>query len=333
MKRLLQHRIHNKLYQLQQKSMSLSNNSNSTNSNSNSSSSNSSISEEINNRMNKYKERPKSDLVILYPSVISNLMKTTVLNWNKKNYSIVFDFNKLLNYNGIKVIETEDKYFNEWIKKPETINEIPEIQKIIDYKKTCTKIDHNKMSEDSVIEKVNEVIKDLSERVSDNTIKNIIKKEFSCDYGTKKETNVLDLYNQEYETHLKYTNELFYKELDKYILGGRVDGINIKDIKNPIIVEAKNRINNLFDFVPVYEKMQVHCYMKMLDINETHLIEKYKNTHKIHNIKFREEFYEYLDIYFSNIVSIILKIKSDPSFYNKMSLSEKKTYLINNIRE
>lgn len=329
MKRQLQHRIHNKLLH-SQKYMSPNNIISKEINNSNS---NSSISEEINNRMNKYKERPKSDLVILYPSVISNLMKTTVLNWNKKNYSIVFDFNKLLNYNGIKVIETEDKYFNEWIKKPDTINEIPEIQKIIDYKKICTEIDHNKMSEDSVIEKVNEVIKDLSEKVSDNTIQNIIKKEFSCDYGTKKESNVLDLYNQEYETEIKYTNELFYKKMDKYILGGRVDGINIKDIKNPIIVEAKNRINNLFDFVPVYEKMQVHCYMKMLDINKTHLIEKYKNTHKIHNIEFSEEFYEYLDIYFSNIVSIILKIKSDPSFYNKMSLSEKKIYLINNIRE
>lgn len=263
--------------------------------------------------ISKFKE--KKENVIFYPSVVSGIMKTTVLNWNKNTYNLVFDFNKLLEYNGISTSESQESYIKEWEKKSKV------------------KLKAMGSIDTSNLESVQNRVKEIEEiKEIDQTVKKLLIKEYNCEYGTKKEDSALDIYNNTYNTKVKFTNELLCKNFKDYTLGGRVDGLNLKDPENPIVVEAKNRTKKLFNFIPVYEKMQVHCYMKMLNVKESHLIEKYENTHKIHSVPFDDDFYDYIHEYFNTIKNVILEIKKDPEIYIGLDISDKKKFLISRIR-
>ena len=50
---------------------------------------------------------------------------------------------------------------------------------------------------------------------------------------------------------------------DVVILTGKVDGI-IQEDGQPVLVETKSRRNRLFAGIPVYEKVQMEAYMRMI---------------------------------------------------------------------
>ena len=70
-----------------------------------------------------------------------------------------------------------------------------------------------------------------------------------------------------------------------YVLVGKVDGVitemDNETLENPIILEIKNRTKELFNEIRDYEKLQMYCYMLLLNHNEVWLTEALKHDNQV----------------------------------------------------
>jgi hypothetical protein len=111
-------------------------------------------------------------------------------------------------------------------------------------------------------------------QITEAEVKEYVTSTLSQSYGHAREKQTLkDM------PDVKQNNHKFYcKSLDRienvsfqcrYQLGGKIDGL-----QNNRLIEIKNRKQRFMQPLPLYDIIQTHCYMWVLDQTECHLIEQ-----------------------------------------------------------
>ena len=164
-----------------------------------------------------------------------------------------------------------------------TVDNITLIQDTIDCENT-------QVREQKVQELTQELVNE--HHVDPTEILQQVQSHVNTERGKRDETNGIQMYTKITSKKIQNSNNKFYKRYlkdgnnIKYGIGGRVDGIT----EDGILVEVKNRQKRLFNYVPPYEKVQIHIYMYLLNKTECHLIECFKSDTVKHIIEFDDAF-------------------------------------------
>ena len=106
-------------------------------------------------------------------------------------------------------------------------------------------------------------------------------------FGTRHEDSVADMFHaQTGNTIVKDNARQTWEFMDGFLIVGRFDGFT----DTGTLVEIKNRMNRLFLKVPEYERVQVHVYMQLAEVEEAIVIERFGKAIAIHEMKRDEKF-------------------------------------------
>ena len=104
-------------------------------------------------------------------------------------------------------------------------------------------------------------------------------------YGITNEDKVLknfenfvnSIEEEEVKIQIQKDQRIYYRKINnKYTLNGRIDSWEIHPDGTRIIIETKNRKNNLFHSLREYEKIQVHAYLYLFpNIKCAKLVERF----------------------------------------------------------
>ncbi len=83
-------------------------------------------------------------------------------------------------------------------------------------------------------------------------------------YGVHGESQFIEKHNSEYAIPIQRDDRLHSKTIEKGVFSWCIDG-RIDGLKNNTIVEIKHRRAELFEEVPIYELVQLHAYMFLLE--------------------------------------------------------------------
>jgi hypothetical protein len=102
----------------------------------------------------------------------------------------------------------------------------------------------------------------------------------NTNFGTRNETDVLKIYEELKGVLIVKDNIYRKKKIIENLnfsvcIGGKIDGIN-NDTET--IIEIKNRMHKLFYDLREYEKVQLMCYMYLLNKKNGHLVEAMKKS-------------------------------------------------------
>ena len=216
----------------------------------------------------------------------------------------------------IKITVTEKpKTAIKKISKQNNINIEKELTECIKNTKTVKELEEKKQE---IFKKIEHLPKEEKKEIKESIVQLT-----NTSFGTKNESSVINLYEIETKNDVVllndyYTINLFNSLNYNYYLGGKVDGITSD---KSAIIEVKNRVNRLFYTIKDYENVQIHAYMKILDIDTVHLIECLKNDQCKYNIlpmTFNKEFFDkeimnnfikFIDFFERFLVDDDLKIK------------------------
>jgi len=167
--------------------------------------------------------------------------------------------------------------------------------RIVERIKTETRFDINEKSLKSVTDKQVDVVKfvmDLQVRpttASDSDIVSAAVEEVQQTFGSRNESVTISRLEQLHDTKVTDNNaKLYYLSLSPdVLLCGRIDGF-----MGGKLIEVKNRRSRFFHQVPVYEKVQLHCYMKMVDVREATLVEHYNDDIRETTVTFEDAFWD-----------------------------------------
>ena len=81
--------------------------------------------------------------------------------------------------------------------------------------------------------------------------------------------------------------KLFDIEPHSIYICGKIDGI-----ENNSLIEIKNRRNRLFEFVPLYEKIQTEIYFRLTNLTHGKLIQNYNDTQSSFEIEASDELWK-----------------------------------------
>ena len=81
----------------------------------------------------------------------------------------------------------------------------------------------------------------------------------------------------------------------EWYLKGKIDGLAKSSESEEILVEIKNRTRALFGVLKDYEKPQIQCYLKMMNLQHGHLVEHLANYNSNSNEKVSTNI---IDVYF-----------------------------------
>ena len=97
--------------------------------------------------------------------------------------------------------------------------------------------------------------------------------------GIKNEKNIINKYEKKNKTNIKANNAKLFKmklfsfeEHDIYICG-KIDGIEDNQL-----IEIKNRRNRLFEYIPIYEQIQIEIYLRLTGLQTGKLIQNYNES-------------------------------------------------------
>jgi len=131
-----------------------------------------------------------------------------------------------------------------------------------------------------------------------NKIKNEMNNKLNCNYGTNTEDKAIKIYEKNTSNKVYDNNTKCYTKLySNFLICGKIDGL-IKQDGTEYINEIKNRRNRIFDSIPVYEKIQLLSYTKLLDntnIIFTQCMDEEQYTEILNDYKDDELWYEILD--------------------------------------
>jgi hypothetical protein len=126
---------------------------------------------------------------------------------------------------------------------------------------------------------------------------NIINDVIYTERGKKNEEGSIQILEKKTNQTIHSKNSKVYKSYIQYndisgipkrfLIRGKVDGIS-EDLK---IIEVKNRQNNFFSSIPIYEKIQTHVYMFLTGISESLLVQCFNGETREELIEFDEEFW------------------------------------------
>lgn len=115
-------------------------------------------------------------------------------------------------------------------------------------------------------------------------VKDEIRKQLFTHYGTAKETSVIDILNREMDLDVRDDDALYARTFTTpggipWRLAGRIDGITGD---RSTVIEVKNRVNRLFGTPPPYERIQVECYLRLVDDAHRAILVESLRTHQEH---------------------------------------------------
>lgn len=201
----------------------------------------------------------------------SDIAKITGYNKYTKfdEYNELFIKNIYKNRPDLKEHDEENKYV-EFISEEETIDNLITNLKESD-KKTITDIlknEHNtneKLLESSDnISKIINTTSNITETEKTNII-NKLNSNINCKYGASSEQSSIDKYQEKTNDNVYDNNSKCYvKQINNFKICGKIDGLVDKGGKT-YIYEMKNRKNRIFTMIPIYEKIQLLSYTKLLN--------------------------------------------------------------------
>lgn len=113
--------------------------------------------------------------------------------------------------------------------------------------------------------------------------------------GIDKEKSTIEIFEDKKKVTVNNKNDKIYNTfinkpynkliIHNVILNGAVDGI----VNNEYIVEIKNRQKRFFDEIPIYEKIQIIVYMKLLKLYKCYHVQRFKDDIIITEIKYTKE--------------------------------------------
>ena len=112
--------------------------------------------------------------------------------------------------------------------------------------------------------------------------------------GINEEEKIVNKHQKQTKHKVVHRNNILYKlTVGNVTLMGRCDGIQEIDGKK-VIVEVKNRMKQFFN--PIYEKVQIHAYMAMTEINDCVVIQHLHGEDKTDNYSFDSEFWAEIEL-------------------------------------
>lgn len=242
-------------------------------------------------------------------SVINNIKGTIPTNID--NISVINFIDENINWNNNDIIQVIPHMTENRIKEIiednliETVVKLPTI--------TATTID-------SIIEK-----KEQLSHLQSDKFKVVLSSHINMSYGCYNEKTILQMYEKINNTILNSPSGVRTYYVDNIKFRGICDGI---DKTNKKIIEAKCRVNRLFEYIPLYEIYQCYCYMKMYKYNLCDLIQYRNELYSIEKIELDDVVWK--TIIFPKMVNFInfleMIISSDEliiSFY-KLTVPDRK---------
>ena len=122
-------------------------------------------------------------------------------------------------------------------------------------------------------------IKKVMKNKNVNDINKYVEGHINKTRGIKNEKNIINKYEKKNNTNIKDNNSKLYKmklfslEEHNIYICGKIDGI-----ENNELIEIKNRRNRLFEFIPLYEQVQIEVYFRLTCLQTGKLIQNYNDT-------------------------------------------------------
>jgi hypothetical protein len=136
--------------------------------------------------------------------------------------------------------------------------------------KNNTSLQQNSNTLQTIISKSNISIEQKS-KISD-----VVNSKINCNYGINTEDKSIKKYeNKSGNTVFDNNIKCYTKYYDNFLICGKIDGLVIIEGKT-YINEVKNRKNRIFNFIPIYEKVQLLSYTKLLN-NVNIVFNQYKD--------------------------------------------------------
>ena len=121
------------------------------------------------------------------------------------------------------------------------------------------------------------------------SLNNLLENETRKRAGNVHENHHLDKLNIDVKNRNTkiYKSQLYDSDQFQIFIKGKIDGS-----ADDCIVETKNHRNKLFNYVPVYEKIQVHCYIVLTGMKKCLHVENYKDETNETMIYFDNNFWD-----------------------------------------
>lgn len=118
----------------------------------------------------------------------------------------------------------------------------------------------------------------------------------NCQIGIKSESSDIKKYKKKFNTKSRKDNTLYKKFInDNIYIVGLIDS---KDDEH--VIEHKRRMKRIFQWIPLYEKIQIHVYMWLLGLKKTKLVQTYKD-------EIKETIIEYDELFMEDILDTIVE--------------------------
>jgi len=152
-----------------------------------------------------------------------------------------------------------------------------------------------------------------------NIHKDVVRNLANMTYGINNEKEKLLMINKKLNINIIENNIKTYTyNGDNFIIIGKCDGFIVNDDNNRILIEIKNRVNKLYNYILPYEFIQVQILMYISNVKKCILIEVYNNDIHHYDIDIDYNIIQNIFKYLS-IVSSLMCIKDD-TLYNESLL-------------
>jgi len=108
--------------------------------------------------------------------------------------------------------------------------------------------------------------------------------------GVMNEGAGLERFEKKHRTVVSKRNDTLYRFYGKnYVLVGKIDGVE-EDLG--YLIEHKHRMNRIFSFIPMYERIQIMAYMKLTGVPKAKCVQYYKDDTKTHELLWNDDTWE-----------------------------------------
>jgi hypothetical protein len=147
--------------------------------------------------------------------------------------------------------------------------------------------------------KVTEMVQELPVNVSTREVTSLIRDSVSGHFGRVREVKSIEALGSVHENNAQF----FCKSLNQVTgisLGGRIDGFHQGQL-----IEIKNRKSRFMTPLPLYDIIQVHCYMYLLDLKECVIVEHCNSAEKKTSVPFDASLWEGVVVRLLHFMSIL----------------------------
>jgi len=205
-------------------------------------------------------------MLYIHTSKIANILGYNKYTTKETNNNIFMEY-LYKNRNDLKEFDeriSNIKILNDKEQMEELINDIP-----INLKRKVNEIlDTNIQNNTELLSntnKITNIFNNLSiDKNKQEQIKSKMNSKINCTYGSNTENKSIKIYEEKTNNKVYNNNsKLYTSHIDNFYICGKIDGfVNMYD--KLYLFEIKNRKHKLFDTIPIYEKIQLLTYTKLL---------------------------------------------------------------------